>query len=143
MQLKIFSDNFKESDFNDFIASHIVIKINFLQDGRIYILWKPLNAIGNDRMDIIDKLDAIVKQAEVEAMGAAMDRDTASSEIADYKTAMSKYGPNQKEYKVLEEKIAASELQIKMSDETIAKRNLQILGAKERNQQIINQMQSK
>ncbi len=138
MELKIFKPGFTEAEFNEFLGEHITIKMNFLSDGTIYILWKGLNALGNDRIDFIDRLDTIVKQAEIESLTASMDKENYGAELADYKQAINKFGPNQKEYKTLEDKIKGAEMAMLMADETIDKRNRQIVGAKLKSQEILN-----
>ena len=137
MELKIFSVGFDVNEFNKFCNENIVYKMHFLNDGGIYVMWKPANKIGRTPIEEIEELDRLVKQAESEIVAHEIDKSNAESKIADLKEEINKFHTNQNEWKKLDAEIKVKETNVKMANETIAERQITITNAKARHMQLL------
>ena len=129
MDLKIFQKGFSEAEFNKFCKENIIYKYHIIDDGSVYVMYKDLNNIGKDSVEIIEDLDRVVKQSQVEILAYELDRMQLDSELESLKTKINEFHTNQGEYKDLEKDIKGKELQLKMNTETIEDRRAKINNA--------------
>ena len=119
MDLKIFFAGFSEAEFNNFCRTHIIYKMHMLENGSIYVFWKNAAVSGQDKIERIEILDGMKKEAQKFIAVHSIDKDVANMKIADLKEQQSKLHTNEKEWDEIEKKIKVAERQVLMAEDSI------------------------
>jgi flagellar biosynthesis chaperone FliJ len=139
MEFKIFKAGvFTEKEINEFMSTHIILKMQFPFSGDIYFFFKQPYALGKTPIEKIEELDRFVTQAESTIAAHTMSMDDANTKMADLKEEINKYGPNEKEWKTLSEKIDIEKNKVLMAQETIDECTRSILNSKQTVQDLLN-----
>ena len=135
---KIFKKGeFSEVEINDFFTKNIILKDKYLENGDIYVFFKPNTEIGLDIMDKVEQVDRMIVQAEKEIFTSEIEISKLNKKIAVDKTDK-EATEDKTEKKRLEKEIEQFERDKKMSEYTIKERQAEIDHLKEFHKELIN-----
>ena len=139
MDLKIFKFGaFTIEDYNKFCDENMTFNQQVLQNGDIYVFYKPATDVGSRVIDQIVTLDKLAQAAQVEIITAEAEDRENTVKIPKLKEKLSPLSPNSKEYKDLDEEIKGYERRGLLNSDTIQDRKAKIVALKETAQVMIS-----
>ncbi len=126
MDLQIFKVGFEEKEFNEFCNNNIVYKWHVLETGAVFVFYKPTSQLGYRKVEEIETLDRLTKQAQDEILVHELEKEVSLEVIADTRAEMKKHKPTSQEFKKLEQIVLIKENAVLMADSTITERKRQI-----------------
>lgn len=138
MDLKIFEKGkFTEQDYNEFCNKNLTFQNTVLPDGTIYVFYKPVTDLGSRKIDQVEQIDKLVKQAQIETLVANSEKTELDPQIVALKEKISALDPKQGEHKKLTDELTFLENKIRMGKETIENRAAKIIALKTTAESII------
>ncbi len=127
MELKIFTPGFEAVEFNEFCRTHITFRTMSLDDGSVHVFYKDANKIGNQPIELIEKLDSLVKQAEIEIHASTLNLAHTQNLLDEARVKLEKADAKSKEWDRIDDEIKSYEKQVKLDNATISEREQQIV----------------
>lgn len=107
MQFKTFNAGFTDQELTQFIASHIILKMHFLDNGNVYVMYKEVAKVGTTPIELIETLDNLIVERQRKVVAHEADLATDLANIKEREEKIKAFHPNQKEYKELEKELVS------------------------------------